>query len=387
MVCPRCNALCFLAICLTWTLPALAGLPGPPRSYILPADDGRHLLVMLSPVSLAADQGNRCVLSDGREVELRSHFPSSGMYEIGSTEPLWTVDWYNERHVTCLSEDGRYAVAINEWGAGYTHQPITLEWGVRFYDRGRLIRERQVAELVDFPSLMPWTSSGWHALWIDESMFGPKLQGHDLVLWTSTRERYVFDVTTGDIRSEFRLWRNVARAGVLGALALAVSILVRYRRRQKRDDRPAEMDAGPTVSHGLPGAKVWQFGIRSLLVLMALSGGFVWLLLHFPHVGILLLALTVAVWLTLVLRRLRSATPRGVRPVSIAIVRPLMFLAWLVVYVLSFPPVMWLLGYLHWPYDVRMVFTYTFYAPMYWAFSTWPVMQLAPVAWYFRAWN
>ena len=96
-----------------------AGLSGPPPSYVVTTQDEEHLFVMLSPVPVAKDAGNDCTLPNGERVKLRDRFPASGLYRVGSTVPIWTVQWYGDEYLTQLSPDGRFVVRVNEWGGGH----------------------------------------------------------------------------------------------------------------------------------------------------------------------------------------------------------------------------------------------------------------------------
>ena len=47
---------------------AQAGLSGPPSSYLVPTRDGKHLLIMLSPVPIEEDAGNLGKLPTGEDL-------------------------------------------------------------------------------------------------------------------------------------------------------------------------------------------------------------------------------------------------------------------------------------------------------------------------------
>ena len=204
--------------------PAHASLSGPPPSFVVPARDGKHILVMLSFMPIAKDTGNLCKLPNGKKVKLRDAFPSSGLYKLGSTTPIWTVDWYAESGYVIVSENGRYVVRINRFGGGGYGEGVRLRWGIRFYDAGVELRSYGVGELVDYPSLMAFSTYDWHQLWIDGSKCDSEIHNGFYHLCTSCREEYTFDVTTGNTAQEARYWRTIchrtiAALGVLGVVA------------------------------------------------------------------------------------------------------------------------------------------------------------------------
>jgi hypothetical protein len=263
----RCAALLLSVLCASapW---AHAGLSGPPPSFVTPTSDGRAVFVMLSSVPLQDDEGRFAKLPGGETVDLRSHFPSSGLYPLHSNEPRWTVDWYGEEGYLHLSEDGRFVVRLNRFGGGGYGQGIKPTWGVKFYDRGQEIASHDVAELVDYPSLMPFTTWDWHHYWLGES----ELRGENLALSTSTHEEFSFDVTTGRIFREKHRWRNVARGlpFVGGALLSVVALLgVRGLRRQRTQ---GERCAVAIVPAQLRTGGRFVFSLRQMLVTVAAIG-------------------------------------------------------------------------------------------------------------------
>lgn len=136
---------------------ACAGLSRAPPSFIIRAQTETHIFVMLSGVPLADDEGDQCALPNGEIVSLRGTFPFSGLYQVGSIVPIWTVDWYGEHRLVRLSDDARYVVLINRFGGGGDRFHSSPSWGIRFFDQGKQIANYDVQDLVDFPSLMPFT--------------------------------------------------------------------------------------------------------------------------------------------------------------------------------------------------------------------------------------
>ncbi len=178
-------------------------LSPPPASYIIPTRDCDSFLVMLAPVPIDDDHGKLCVLPTGDTINLRAEYQVSGFYKIGSNVPLWSLKWFEDSELVRLSSGGRYVVRVNRFGGG---DGIHLDWAIRFYDSGKLIKSYGVGELIDFPSLMKFTSADWHHLWIDEGTYGRRIEGNVFRVNTSTRDEFEFDIRTGNIISESRYW-------------------------------------------------------------------------------------------------------------------------------------------------------------------------------------
>jgi hypothetical protein len=255
-------------------LPADAGLSGPPPSFFVPSRDGKSILVMLSRVPLADDRGNACTLPDGTKINLRDKFPSSGLYAVGSTTPVWTVDWYGENRYVFLSEDGRYVVRINRFGGGKLGEGVSLHWGIKFYDAGKEIKSRDVGGLVDYPSLMVPTTWDWHYMWTYVESCDTEVTGGLYHLTTTCRERYAFDVATGKIVEESRYWRPVERRiyGALAVLGVLVTTLVYYTVRRVRRRAAARVQHSATETEdGAFWRGRFQYSLRSLMIFVTVA--------------------------------------------------------------------------------------------------------------------
>lgn len=188
------------AIVCSCPVAAIAGNSRTPDSFAKPTGDGQHMLVMLSTGPIAQDSGNECELPSGEKVNLRNTFPANGLYRIGSTTPIWTVPWNDWHSMLHISPDGRYVAYINRFGDGGYYPFVSrpgrkLTWAVKFYDQGTEFRSHDVTDLVDYPSLMRFTSSDWHLTWYDDSSLVTSANGELFVdVQTSTRDRFRFDL-------------------------------------------------------------------------------------------------------------------------------------------------------------------------------------------------
>jgi hypothetical protein len=314
--------------------------------------DGTRIFVMLSPVPVAKDGGNDCKLPNGQQLKLRDTFPSSGLYEIGSDVPIWSAAWYGEKSLAQISADGRFAVCVNEFGGGGWGEDVKPRWGIKFYDRGAEIKSYDVVDLVDYPSLMEFTSADWHRLWIDQSVYDSRIEDGFFALRTSTRERYRFDISTGAIVEEHRSWRHVVRGGYL-ILAL-VSVAGGY-----RGYRSCTVVRSPVVdeieSGDEPTTLSWRtFRLRSIFFLITLAA----VACAYPHVAIFLSVFAVAVFCTLKLSGMRR---RGWYIPSVRRAKrwrmawwAAAIASWLVFYVLSVGPTYGVAAHLRCASDIQM---------------------------------
>ncbi len=368
---------------------ARGGLSGPPQSYVVPTGDGTHMLVMLSATPIADDKGADCTLPDGRQVNLRETFPTSGLYKIGSTEPVWKAAWYGEKRLTRISADGRFALYINRFGGGGWGEGVKPRWGIKFYDNGVEIKTYDVVELVDYPSLMEFTSADWHCLWIDTSVYDAQIEDRLFMLKTSTRETYRFDISTGKIVEEHRFWRHVARGSVLALVLFGFAgVWLWYRGRVAARERSIEKIFATDVGDGQRTAGNWRTDrLRSLFVLTTVAG----ICCAYPHIGVLLSALGIAVFCTLKLSGV------GRRGESGFVIRPaarwrscwwvLSLASWFLFYALSFGPAFGLALYCRWPHDVRGVLLQVVYAPVSWLLFHTSVREWRLVQMYLQAWG
>jgi hypothetical protein len=387
---PLVNAFICVVVSSAWFISStlFAGLSGPPASFVVTARDSQHVFVMLSPAPVADDEGNDCTMPSGERVKLRETFSSSGLYALGSTTPIWKVDWYGEQGLVRLSADGRYLVRVNRFGdGGYPRK--ALSWGVKFYDQGVEIASHNVRNLVDHPSLMPLTTGDWHLLWIDDSVYDSEIRGSFFDLATSTHEWYRFDVTTGRIVQEYRLWRHVRRWGIAAALvAAAIGTLFFYRFRKRVRNITPKVPPPPNCLQEQTKPARWQtYSLRSLMIVVTAVG----ISCVVPHISVLLLGMVAVLLSTrhLVRTRRRFAGP----PKSWAVKRRLAVLwmgalaSWLLLYALSMAPAMAFVAYWHWPHDFRIAFAKVVYGPVWWLLMNTPIGTWRVIELYFEAWG
>ena len=364
----------FVLICALVTN-ATAGLSGPPQSYVREMPDGRHMLVFLSPVPPDEDEGKFArVPPDNRLVNLREDFPSSGYYELGSTKPIWTAPWAGKDGWS-ISVDGRFLVRWNYFGDGEYDTGGDLSWGLKFYDRGKEIKAYDVAELLDYPALMEYTTWDWHYLWTGNSAENLEIRDGQFILQTSTHDYYRFDVATGEITSEFRLWPMLAKvASAVGAVTLfIVSWLVFRRNRRQRGgtadaSTPTNNTAEPTARRG---DHFFSFGLRTLLIVTTCVAVLCLAVPRWPHVVLLAFTVLCAMRLTRGAIRYRrrnyNVESDGTwRLIGVARRYITAGVTWCFAYILSAGPVIALIDRFADQQDVRMAVMLTIYRPVYW---------------------
>lgn len=369
------------ALCFVAPHTAIAKLSGPAPSFATLTADGKHLFVMLSQVPVGQDQGNDYTLPNGSKIRLRDRFASSGLYPVDSSVPHWTVAWYGDEGMVQLSEDGRYVVRINRFGGGGYGEGVSLKWGVKFYDSGREVASYHVRDLVDDPSLMIFTSDDWHYLWIGDS----KLEGHSFALWTTTHERYRFDVETGEILESHRLWNKV-HLGVrlLCIVSAAMGLFWVRNQRSRRLQEDAAFFTGS--EHGTR----LTFGCRALLAGITLLAALCGLVRMAPQRAVFLMGACMTGLSTFYLFR-KQRTPHTRRRWSRQLYRATVWIwvltTWALLYILSLGPVLGIIDRLNWPHDCRQFVVTTVYAPLWWLSQHHPAFDSRPIKWYVDAWR
>jgi hypothetical protein len=231
--------------------PAPADSLAPPRSYKDVTPGGKYVFVMISPRTVEADAGswNEETAADIREI--RRTYTRSGMYRNdGSTEPLWTVDWY--AYGVELTADGAHLIRPGPWAGLRDDKTPDLGYtAVNFYARGELIRAYRIGELVDDPSRLFCSVS--HFSWRKDGWVSGEFE---YTITTLDGNRFVFDVRTGEIVSESRSGRLSRPGGVLrwgwvalGVAAVAVAAVAvaswLSRRRRSRQRAVTEQSVAP----------------------------------------------------------------------------------------------------------------------------------------------
>lgn len=169
---------------------AFADSPAPQYDYIEEVAGGKFIFVMLSISNDSSAYGQGGAEQDDK---IRSQYTQSGLYKNdGSTQPLWTVEWYAFQ--VNISSDGEHLVKWGPWAWRDNYHELAL----LFYRNGQEIKRYHVDNLVADPTSLPHSVS--HYMWAQDSSFDDE-QG-TLFLSTHTGEKYLFDIKSGEILEE-----------------------------------------------------------------------------------------------------------------------------------------------------------------------------------------
>lgn len=197
---------------------AFADKEAPKSTYTVTSPNGKYIFIMLSPYSVDRDVAP-WIKEHAEEIrKVRSKYHQSGLYfNDGSTNALWTVDWY--AHNVELSADGMHLVRRGPWASTLKEEALS------FFAKGELLKSYRIDQLADYPSLMPRSAS--HFSWKKMSSMDDKNKSYHLR--TIHGETYRFDITTGQIVSSFRTPR-----WLLGTFLVLIAVLVWWSRKRKR---------------------------------------------------------------------------------------------------------------------------------------------------------
>lgn len=167
-----------IALALSFSMPALADTPAPPRDYTKVTETGEYVFVMLAPPE-------KWVRKD---LELRKTYKESGLYRNdGSTTPLWTVHWYS--FSVYPSSDGKHVVRMGPWATSVE------DLALAFYENGKPLKQYLIKDLIKNQLALRRTVS--HFFWSSEKSFNDK-EG-TMLLKTTDGQTYLFSVKTGEI--------------------------------------------------------------------------------------------------------------------------------------------------------------------------------------------
>ena len=215
--------------------PAAADTMSPPYSYRIVAPGGQYVFVMMGLSRAEEGYGlSPAAAADAREIHRT--YTRSGMYRNdGSTDPLWTVDGYIDRHRVEVASDGIHLIRRGFWPQHPDQEAIS------FFANSTLLQSYTVRELVNDPDKIIRSVSG-RMWWEGAGRFDNALM--EYTQETGDGNRFVFDVRTGKIVSEFRAaqltpvgWWAAAAAVAAGVAAWLVwrrGGLTPARRRQSR---------------------------------------------------------------------------------------------------------------------------------------------------------
>jgi hypothetical protein len=143
-----------------------------PPSYAILSADKQFLLVMCSPVKTNYDSGRIFKLPSGQQIDLRERFKTNGIYRLDDFECVQPLNWFADEGELFASEDFGILVRLNRF-AVETQNKTNWCWCLKFYNKGKEIKQYQVKDLVAMPHFffLPFTSDGWHTVWHATAMY------------------------------------------------------------------------------------------------------------------------------------------------------------------------------------------------------------------------
>lgn len=237
-----------------------------PYSYGIVSPDGPFLLVMRSPVKIEYDQGHIFKLPSGQEIDLREKFKTNGVFRLDTFECIQPLNWFADEGELFTSEDFSLLIRLNRF-AVETKNKTNWCWCLKFYNKGKEIKQYQVQELVGMPNMffLPYTSSGWHSVWFATAMYTSRSDFIDIthsfssyfqfVLVTAPQSFgrihlsdgnvFLFNATTGEIVQQWRhhplIKFSIIVISFLAFCFLVIFLCVRLLRKLFRKLRPEKV--------------------------------------------------------------------------------------------------------------------------------------------------
>ena len=175
-----------LAALATMPMNALADSPAAPQPWVATSERGDFLFKMVPPKW--KEEG------DGYVVAREPFGVTYKISEDGEFKEIWRAEgWYTFEGY--LSEDGRYFVRFGPWASD---QENHTDLAIAFYDRGKLLKEYQVKDLIRKPDLLEDSTS--HYMWRPAIQTKPNgFYGGRFYLVMIDKTTYSFDFETGEI--------------------------------------------------------------------------------------------------------------------------------------------------------------------------------------------
>jgi hypothetical protein len=237
-----------------------------PPSYAILSADNQFLLVMRSPVKIEYDEGHIFKLPSGQQIDLREKFKTNGVYRLDNFECVLPLDWFADGSELFVSRDFNILVRLNQI-AVETKNKTNWCWCLKFYNKGKEVKQYQVKDLVEMPHLffLPFTSDGWHTVWyataMDTSSSGfidiaysynsqlqfilvtaPQSLGR---IYLSDGNVFLFNATTGKIVQQWRhhplIKLSIIVISFLAFCFLVIFLCVRLLRKLFRKLRPKKV--------------------------------------------------------------------------------------------------------------------------------------------------
>ncbi len=210
---------CFLLSVMLTPLLAFADTEAMQRSYISPSANNKFIFVMIASVDIESDGISYGDEGKKEAKRIRAKYPSSGMYlNDGSTNPLWTVDWYSNSVI--VASDGNHIIRRGRWATTLSNEAFTI------FKQNNVVRSYKIGDLVATELLLPHTAHNFE--W--EEAMSLNNYNHTLFVSTLSKERYIFDFFTGEtISSEKPVRTWIILSGVIIMFVIILGLIKRKR--------------------------------------------------------------------------------------------------------------------------------------------------------------
>jgi hypothetical protein len=215
-----------------------------PPSYAILSADNQFMLVMCSSVKTNYDSGRIFALPSGKQIDLRERFKTNGVYRLDNFECIQPLDWFADDGELFTSGDFDILIRLNRF-AVETQNRTNWSWCLKFYNKGKEVKQYQVKDLVAMPHFLflPETTYGWHTVWHETAAFtsggglydviGSYQSQFQFVLVTepqffgriklSDGNVFVFNVFSGEIVQQ---WRHHPLIKFLAIVVLFLSLCI-----------------------------------------------------------------------------------------------------------------------------------------------------------------
>lgn len=181
----------------------LAFSPLPEEPYNIQVGD-KYIFIMTSN-----DTTEPYLSSAGKEYKFRGLY-----YNDGSVTPVWTISFYSFDRSIYISDDGVYLVYKSHRWVGYNAYTESM---IEFYKNGKLIKKYTVYDLIDSKDKTPYGMS-WYKDY--------KIEDNIVILTTLENNKFVFDISTGDLLSKVSLNEEESTEWELSTYILAIFLLL-----------------------------------------------------------------------------------------------------------------------------------------------------------------
>jgi hypothetical protein len=211
---------------------AMACLPHP-ASWRQVSEDGRSVLVMVSPLPIAEDAGHPAFDKNAiSEIHsIRSKYSECGLYRNdGSTTPLWNIQYFSRPREgqVYIAPDGEHLV----FGA----EDFFVGW---FFTKGESVGAYTLRDLVSC-----WRAKSLITFRLPTCVWSDfDADGMTYTVRTNQGEEFTFDVNTGrmiEARSPWPLNFTAICIGLIGVLGSAVVVWRRGRQTARRNESKRE---------------------------------------------------------------------------------------------------------------------------------------------------